>query len=124
MKTKVTNTAEYIEQFPKWKEQLEQAAILLEETDLEASIKWGAPCYGYGKRNLIGLAGFKNHCAIWFHEGALLSDSYKVLGNAQPGKTKFLRNIQLKEGEQFDTVILKEYINETIRIAKSQDKPK
>ncbi|PQJ32065.1 hypothetical protein BST92_09055 [Nonlabens arenilitoris] len=111
---KAGNTQEYISFFPKWKNHFEAIHKILQTTELEESIKWGAPCYTLKGKNLIGMVGFKNHCAVWFHKGALLKDDKNVLINAQPGKTQMLRQIRYKENEAVDTQLLENYISETI----------
>lgn len=64
---------------------------ILLDTELEETVKWGAPCYVIGKGNVVGVAGFKNHLAVWFHQGVFLADQEHVLINAQENKTIALR---------------------------------
>jgi uncharacterized protein YdeI (YjbR/CyaY-like superfamily) len=116
MKTSINNADDYVQQHPKWKLQLETAQQVLKESVLEETIKWGAPCYTYKGKNLIGLAGFKNHCAIWFHKGSLLKDSAGAFENAQPGKTKLLRQLRFRESENINIPLLRAYIEEAIAI--------
>lgn len=118
MKNNATSPSEYIKMFPKWKEQLESAYFVIREFPLEEHIKWGAPCFKYKETNLVGLAGFKNHCAVWFHKGSLLSDPNEVLVNAQPGKTKLLRQLRFRESESVSQDILKQLIAEAIELEK------
>ena len=40
---------------------------------------------------MIGVGAFKGWVALWFHQGALLSDPNQLLINAQEGKTRGLR---------------------------------
>ncbi len=125
MKTnKITTALEYIRKFPKWEEQLQTAREVINGYPLEETIKWGAPCYVYKGTNLIGLAGFKNHCAIWFHKGSLIDDKHDAFKNAQPDKTKFLRQLRFRESENINVPLLKEYINEAIKIEEQQEAPK
>lgn len=56
------------------------------------TLKWGAPTY-VGKKNVCSLVAFKNHVALWFHQGALLSDPNHLLV-ASTGKTKAMRQIK------------------------------
>ena len=114
--SKITNTQEYIDKFHQWKEQLSTAREILNSFPLVETIKWGAPCYTYQGKNLIGLAGFKNHCAIWFHKGSLLQDNHGAFENAQPDKTKFLKQLRFRESENINTSLLKEYIAEAIQL--------
>jgi len=119
MNKKVTNTLEYISKFPKWEQQFTVIHTILQETELTETIKWGAPCFTLNGKNLIGMVGFKNHCAIWFHKGALLADKDNILVNAQPGKTQMLRQLRFLESEIPNTSQIKDYILEAIAIEKA-----
>lgn len=66
------DATEYIEGHLKWKEQLHILRSLLSSYPFEESIKWGVPVYTLNNKNLIGIAAFKNHHALWFYQGALL----------------------------------------------------
>ena len=81
------------------------------ECGLKEEIKWGIPSYNH-HGNVLGFAAFKNHCGVWFHEGALLKDKAKVLVNAQEGKTSAMRQWRFEEGDVIDEKLLKEYISE------------
>lgn len=120
-KPKINNTQEYIKLFPKWELHFNAIHRILKETELVETIKWGAPCYTLHGKNLIGLVGFKNHCAIWFHKGALLKDEDQILINAQPGKTQMLRQLRFRESEIINTAQIKKYILEAIAIEKASD---
>ena len=61
------------------------------QTQLEEHMKWGVPTYSFQGKNLVGIAAFKNHVSLWFHQGALLQDEQHKLMNAQEGVTKALR---------------------------------
>ena len=81
------------------------------ECGLTEEIKWGIPSYNH-HGNVVGFAAFKNHCGLWFHEGALLKDSSKVLMNAQEGKTTAMRQWRFEEGDRVDEKLVKEYVSE------------
>lgn len=81
------------------------------ECGLNEEIKWGIPSYNH-HGNVLGFAAFKNHCGVWFHEGALLKDSAKVLQNAQEGKTTAMRQWRFEKGDSVDENLLKAYISE------------
>jgi uncharacterized protein YdeI (YjbR/CyaY-like superfamily) len=74
-----------------WVEELDFLKSILDKTPLEATVKWGVPTYTHKKKNVVGIAGFKNFCTLWFYNGVFLKDPKKVLMNAQEGKTKALR---------------------------------
>ena len=103
-----------IEKHPKWKTELLKIRGVLQESELDEAIKWGAPAYLLGKKIVIGFAGFKNHYGIWFHQGVFLKDQAKVLTNAQEGKTKAMRMWKLYEGDTVDTKLLQKYVEESI----------
>ena len=117
---------EYAEKHQKWKEQLQQLRELLLSTELEETIKWGAPTYVLNNKNVVDLGSFKNHCALWFFNGALLQKNTELLINAQEEKTKALRQIRFKENDQLQLSVLKKYVEEAIQLQKAgkEIKPK
>ena len=78
--------------------------------ELVETLKWGAPTY-VAKSNVCSIAVFKNHVALWFHQGALLTDKYKLLHAAQE-KTKALRQIHFDTDSQVNTKHIQEYVFE------------
>ena len=77
-------------------------------------MKWGTPTYTFDGKNIVGIAGFKNHCALWFHNGAFLKDPKKHLVNAQEGKTKGLRQWRFESGDKLPVTVLKNFIKQSI----------
>jgi len=69
----------YMQGLKSWKAEAEALRSLLIASDLEEDFKWGRPCYTYNGKNLIGLTPLKEHCALNFFNGAVLSDSNGVL---------------------------------------------
>ncbi|MFZ0490545.1 MAG: DUF1801 domain-containing protein, partial [Salegentibacter sp.] len=67
----VKNAEEYIAKHQKWDEELNILREMLLSTELGESIKWGAPVYTLNNKNVVGLGAFKNHCGLWFFNGAL-----------------------------------------------------
>lgn len=106
---------DYIISHPVWEEELNQLRNLLVSTELKEEIKWGAPVYTLKNKNVVGLAAFKNHCSLWFFQGALLKEHTNLLQNAQEGKTKALRQIRFEKGEELPLEELKPYILEAIQ---------
>lgn len=111
----VKSVEEYISVHKNWKEELLQLHEMLLTTDLEPTIKWGAPVYTINGKNVVGLAGFKNHLAIWFFNGALLKENTALLFNAQEDKTKALRQIRFEKGEDIKVQIILPYVREAIQ---------
>ena len=82
---------DYIAGSDQWSGELAKIRGILATTDLTEEIKWGAPCYTFDGKNIVGMAGFKSYFGLWFHQGALLADDAGVLINAQEGTTRALR---------------------------------
>ncbi|GGZ53031.1 YdeI/OmpD-associated family protein [Mesonia mobilis] len=122
----VKSFEEYAEKHLKWKEELQQLRELLLSTELEETIKWGAPIYVLNNKNVVGLGAFKNHYALWFFNGALLQQNTELLINAQEEKTKALRQIRFKENDKLLISTLKKYVEEAIQLQKAgkEIKPK
>ncbi|NLR92375.1 YdeI/OmpD-associated family protein [Flammeovirga agarivorans] len=107
---------DYILHTDKWKEELNILRELLLNTVLEEGVKWGAPIYMINKKNVVGIASFKNYVGLWFHQGALLANKENVLINAQEDKTKALRQWRFESKEELITQLnlIKEYVDEAI----------
>lgn len=87
---------------------------IMRDTEMEETIKWGAPVYTVNGKNVIGLGAFKNHCGVWFFNGVFLTDPNKVLVNAQEG-TKSLRQLRFESYGEIDPVIVRKYVDEAIQ---------
>lgn len=74
---------EYIAHKSDWSEELKQLRSIMLSTGMEETVKWGGPVYTVNEKNVCGLAGFKNHCGIWFFNGVFLKDTQSLLVNAQ-----------------------------------------
>ncbi|MCA0931671.1 DUF1801 domain-containing protein [Lutimonas saemankumensis] len=109
----------YISEHQKFEEILNELRRIISKHPFEETLKWGIPTYVYGKKNLVGIGGFKNHVGLWFFQGALLKDKEQVLHNAQEGKTKGMRQIHFKSLEEIDEDILDQYLEETIENQKA-----
>ncbi|HER40813.1 MAG TPA: DUF1801 domain-containing protein, partial [Salinimicrobium catena] len=105
---------QYIVNHPNWEEELRQLREMMHSTELEETVKWGGPVYTLQGKNVVGIGAFKNHCALWFFQGALLKDHTDLLVNAQEGKTKALRQIKLEKGEKLPLKELRKYVEEAI----------
>ncbi|MGB7786549.1 MAG: DUF1801 domain-containing protein [Salinimicrobium sp.] len=105
---------QYIINHPNWEEELKQLRELMTSTELEETVKWGGPVYMIDGKNVLGIGAFKNHCALWFFQGALLEENTDLLVNAQEGKTKALRQIRFEKGDNLPIKELKKYVSEAI----------
>lgn len=103
------NVEEYIAKHSDWGEEIRKLHEMIMSTELCESIKWGAPVYTLNGKNVVGIGAFKNHCALWFFNGALLKENTSMLVNAQEGKTKALRQIRFEKGEDLKPSVLLAY---------------
>ena len=98
----------------KWEEELLFLKSIIDKTELVETIKWGAPIYVYNKKNVIGIAGFKDYFAIWFLNGVFLKDKKKRLINAQEDRTKSMRQWRFTSKDEVNEKEVLEYILEAI----------
>ena len=101
-----------------WTEELQLLASIINKLPLEKTIKWGAEVFTYNGKNVVSYGGFKNYFMLWFYNGVFLEDKYKVLVNAQEGKTKSLRQWRFSSISEIDEKKISEYIYEAIEIEK------
>ncbi|ETN97009.1 YdeI/OmpD-associated family protein [Zhouia amylolytica] len=111
---KITSFDEYLKKHKKWEKELTTLRTLILETQMEESIKWGAPTYSINKKNVVGLGAFKNHIGLWFFNGALLEDKNNVLINAQEGKTVAMRQWRFTSMDEIDKKLILNYLKEAI----------
>ncbi len=103
----------YIKNTKQWNDELRQLRDILRATGLTETVKWGAPVYTNDDgKNIVGILGFKSYFGLWFFEGAALKDDNKVLINAQPGKTKMLRQWRMNSAAEIKPVLIKRYVKE------------
>lgn len=109
----------YIDAAEHWQMEVKELRRLLLSTGLSETVKWGAPCYTFNGRNVVGLSAFKSYFGLWFFQGALLKDPQKILVNAQEGRTRAQRQWRMKSATEIRPVLIRRYIKEAIAIAKS-----
>lgn len=114
----------YLDKHPQWREQFLAFREVLLAVGLDEDIKWGIPAYLHNGKNLIGYAGFKQHCAVWFHQGVFLKDAAGKLSNAQEGKTQAMRQWKFAPGETVPRDLLGAYALEAIENHKAGKKVK
>lgn len=98
----------------KWEEEIDFLKSILTKTPLVETTKWGIPVYTYDKKNVLGLAGFKNYFGIWFYNGVFLKDKDQRLVNAQENVTKAMRQMRFTSKDEIDEKIVLEYVQEAI----------
>ena len=111
---KVETYQAYLQAHPEWQTELSLLDSLISKTELEQTIKWGAPVYTLAGKNVVELGAFKSYVALWFLNGALLEDKDSVLHNAQEGKTKALRQWRFQSFDEMDESKILLYVEEAI----------
>ena len=110
----------YMQGLKIWKAEAEELRGLLLATELEEDFKWGRPCYTYNGKNIIGLTPLKEHCALNFFNGAVLSDTNGVL--IMPGEHtqngRWMKFDSLSSIKKYKN-LLKLFIKEAIEIENS-----
>lgn len=114
----------FIETRETWQSEITKLREILLTMDLEETVKWMFPCYVHGKKNVVGIGGFKSYFGLWFYEGAAMEDPKGVLVNAQEGKTKELRQWRMTSAKEIKTRTIKSYVNEAIELSKVAKKTK
>jgi uncharacterized protein YdeI (YjbR/CyaY-like superfamily) len=104
----------YIAKHSKWSDQLVELREAFISTKLKEEVKWGSPTYTLNGKLIAGIAAFKNHYALWFHQGVFLKDTHKKLVNAQEGITKALRQWRFEEGDKVESTLVVQYIQEAV----------
>jgi uncharacterized protein YdeI (YjbR/CyaY-like superfamily) len=103
-----------------WQEEYNALRTLVLDSGLTEELKWGCPCYTYGKHNIVLIHGFKEYCALLFFKGALLKDAKGLLiqqtKNVQAARQ--IRFTNVKEIVKMKTT-LKAYIHEAIEVEKA-----
>lgn len=87
---------------------------ILLSTGLQETIKWGAPSYEHEGALIVGVAAFKNHFGLWFHQGALLSDPKSVLQTSGNGSAKAMRQWRMTSAADIRPRFIRAYVREAV----------
>ena len=109
---------DYFNQDSSWKSGILRLRQLISTTELIEDWKWNFPTYTLNKKNVIGIASHKTHFGIWFFQGVFLKDKYKLLRNAQEGKTKAMRSFYFTSLDELNDEIILQYVLEAIQNCK------
>lgn len=110
----------YFNKAKKWQEEIEKLRTITLDCGLTEELKWGCPCYTFGKRNVVLIHVFKDYCALLFFKGVLLKDTKGIL-------IQQTENVQTARQVRFTSVreiiklerTLKSYIYEAIEVEKA-----
>ncbi|MBS1527331.1 MAG: YdeI/OmpD-associated family protein [Bacteroidetes bacterium] len=109
----------FFEKATQWQEEYEKLRAICLSCGLTEELKWGQPCYTFGKGNIVLIHGFNEYCALLFFKGVLLKDPEGVLiqqtENVQvPRQMRFTGLLQIVQQE----AITRAYIHEAIEVEK------
>ena len=108
---------EYLDKHSEWSQILQPLCALLRATDMQETVKWGAPVFTHSGRNVVGMGAFKSYAGLWFFDGALLDDPERVLVNAQEGKTLGMRQWRFQQPETINKKLVQAYVGQAINNA-------
>ncbi|WP_299278481.1 DUF1801 domain-containing protein [uncultured Psychroserpens sp.] len=111
---KIHSVEEYIEENPHFAEELTILRNIINDTELEETVKWSMPTYCLSGKNVLGIGAFKNHFCLWFHQGVFLKDEHNLLINAQENKTKALRQMRFDSKTDINKAAVLNYVKESI----------
>lgn len=113
---KSTTVDDYIERVEHWPDEVGRLREVVASTGLEETIKWGAPCYTHGGKNVVGLGSFRQYFGLWFYQGVQLDDAANVLINAQEGKTVALRQWRMTSMRDIRPTLIRRYVAAAVRV--------
>ena len=110
----------YFSTAKKWQKEIEQLRMIVLDCGLTEELKWGVPCYLFGKSNTVLIHVFKEYCALLFFKGALLNDANGILIQ-QTENVQAARQIRFTNVGEIVKIkpTLKAYINEAIELEKA-----
>ncbi len=108
---------DYIAQADRWRDEIARLRAILLDVGLDETVKWGSPCYTRDGRNVVGIGAFRSYFGLWFFQGALLADPAKRLVNAQPGKTRAMRQWRMQSAADIRPRLVRQYASEAAELA-------
>ena len=109
----------YVRKAKAWQPEIKALRAIALGSGLTEELKWGKPCYTFGKSNVVIIIPLKDHVAFAFAKGALLKDPKGVLssiGNSQAGR--WIKFASVREIERLKAA-LKSYIREAVAAEKA-----
>ncbi|HVF97969.1 MAG TPA: DUF1801 domain-containing protein, partial [Flavisolibacter sp.] len=104
----------------KWQDAYEELREIVLHCGLTEELKWGCPCYTFGKHNVVLIHGFKDYVALLFMKGALLKDAKGILVQ-QTENVQAARQIRFTSVEEIveKRSVIKAYIKEAVELEKA-----
>ena len=110
----------YFTKEKRWQEEVGKLRTIVLDCGLSEELKWGNPCYTFGKSNIVLIHVFKEYCALLFFKGALLSDPDGILIQ-QTKNVQAARQIRFTNAREITKLknSIKAYIYEAIEVEKA-----
>jgi hypothetical protein len=111
----------YIADRPEWQRQLlVRLRQLIHSTseEIDENWRWSAPHFDH-EGIMLGMAGFKNHIAVWFHKGALVNDPKGLFDEQGKENAKGMRGYKLKEGDPINEKAFLDLVKQAIKVNQS-----
>jgi uncharacterized protein YdeI (YjbR/CyaY-like superfamily) len=107
----------YFNKAKKWQEEIKLMRSLVLDCHLAEELKWGCPCYVFGKSNIVLIHTFKDYCAFLFFKGSLLKDPENILIQ-QTEHVQAARQVRFTNVKDITRLkkTLKDYIFEAVEI--------
>jgi uncharacterized protein YdeI (YjbR/CyaY-like superfamily) len=107
----------YIGKATIWQKEMEKLRKILLDCQLTEDLKWGKPCYSYGKSNIAVMQPFKQYFALLFFKGFMLNDPDGILVKTGEN-TRVGRQIRFESVREIAELapVVKAYIYEAIEI--------
>lgn len=110
----------FLSNIDKWQKELQKLREIILSCGLTEEVKWNVPIYTFENKNIAGINGLKDFCALAFFKGVFLKDTEKILHT--PGKhvqgARWLKFTTVREITKL-TPVIKAYIFEAIEIEKA-----
>lgn len=110
----------FFEKESPWQKEYGLLRSVVVSCGLAEELKWGQPCYLFGKSNIVVIHGFKDYCALLFFKGALLNDPEGILVQ-QTENVQAARQIRFTGAREItkSKAALKAYIYQAIEVEKA-----
>ena len=103
----------------RWEAEIAEMGRVLAGFEMKEECKWGKPTYTLDGKNIVIMQGFKEYFGLGFFQGALLTDSKKVL--VQLGQVHAGRVMKFTSAKDITAkaATIKAYVREAIAVEKA-----
>lgn len=110
---------EYILNNPKFQIALDIIREAMLGCGMEETVKWSRPVYMINGQNIAGIGAFRNHIAIWYFHGSLLSDPENHLITSEKNPAQGMRQLRFNNETEIKIELIERFNQEAIKNQKS-----